>query len=92
MHKQCSECSREFEAAVGPGRPAMTCSRTCQTTRKSRMSQQSRVRAFNRECPPEKHGTATGYTFYGCGCTRCTRWARLDKQERRANAKAHGHG
>lgn len=86
---ECAVCGRGFALSTKPGRPAKTCSPTCQRKRKNHKSQQSRIRAFNRDCPPDKHGTATGYTFYGCGCPPCTRWAREDRQARRVSQAGH---
>ena len=86
MQLTCPVCGQTFEHLPKPvgGKPPLTCSEDCRRARKNRKSEESRRRAMNRECPDDKHGTATGYTFYKCSCTKCSRWARLDKQKRRA--------
>lgn len=85
MTRQCAVCGREFDYAAKPGRPPVTCSPECARKRKNR---QSGVNwGASRECPPEAHGTATGYNTYHCGCAKCSRWARLYKQGHRAKAK-----
>jgi hypothetical protein len=87
VQRSCAVCGKPFDYEPRPGRPPVTCSPECQRTRKTRKSEESRSRVAAKECPPDKHGTSTGYTQYKCGCTKCTRWARLYKQERRAITK-----
>lgn len=91
--RKCAECGKQFEWNSGllgnRGRAPMTCSPACALTRKTRQSEQSRQRASKRGCPPDKHGTSTGYSYYQCGCTKCTKWAREYKQHRRKVQAAH---
>lgn len=88
MQLTCPVCHEDFEYEPKPGRPPVTCGKEeCRRARKTAKSEESRNRAAAKDCPPDKHGTATGYTFYKCDCTDCSRWARLYKQERRAEAK-----
>lgn len=93
----CAECGKEFEWNSGilgrTGRAPMTCSPDCQRARKTRQSEQSRQRAAKRGCPPDKHGTSTGYSHYKCDCSLCSRWARQYKaQRRRALKEGAEHG
>ena len=88
MQLTCPVCKKTFEYLPRPGRPPVTCgSEDCRRARKSVRSEESRRRAMNRECPPDKHGTATGYTYYKCGCNLCSRWSRMDMQKRRQRSK-----
>lgn len=84
----CAECGNPLPKAT-MGRPSMTCSPACGLRRKNRQSAQSRQRAAARGCPPDKHGTTTGYNHYLCRCTKCTTWARRDKARRRREQKVH---
>lgn len=81
-------CGREFDYEPKPGRPPVTCSPECQRKRKSSKSEESRDRHAHRKCPPDKHGTSTGYTWYKCDCAKCRRWARDDKRARRAATRS----
>ena len=81
--RSCAVCGLTFEFEPRPGRPPMTCSPDCQRARKSAQTEESRTRHASLDVPDDKHGTATGYTFYKCDCDECARWARLYKQERR---------
>lgn len=83
MIKQCLVCGREFTYEPRPGRPPVTCSPECQRTRKTRKSEESRLRAEDEGCPEHLHGTSTGYSHYRCSCFKCTAWARNYKQTRR---------
>jgi hypothetical protein len=85
VRKTCSECGRYFPyEQVGRGRPPLTCSDDCQRLRHNRLSYASRDRLAAKGCPPDKHGTNTGHSVYKCRCNKCTRWARLYRQKRRA--------
>jgi hypothetical protein len=86
--RECAECGKQFHWQP-PGRAPMTCSPACQLARKNRQSEQSRQRAAKRGCPPDKHGTSTGYSHYKCSCTKCSKWARQYKAQRRRALKAH---
>jgi hypothetical protein len=88
MTRQCAVCGRDFAYEPKPGRPPMTCSPECARTRKNAQSERSREALAAGGCPPEAHGTATGYTVYKCGCPKCSRWQRLYMQRRRAKLKA----
>ena len=84
----CAVCRKEFEHQPRPGRPPVTCgSEECRRTRKTLKTIQSNRRVHNTECPPDKHGTASGYTQYRCGCPKCSEWARLYQRQRRRDAK-----
>ena len=84
MELICPICRTPFERPATPGRPPVTCGKEkCRRARKNRKSEESRRRAVERGCPPDMHGTSTGYAFYKCGCAECGTWARLFKQERR---------
>jgi hypothetical protein len=81
---ECAVCGTEFEHPARQGRVPKTCSPGCARTRKTRQTEESRTRTAARVCPDDKHGTATGYSNYRCGCTECSKWARKYKAERRA--------
>jgi hypothetical protein len=88
----CPVCGTEFEYEPRPGRPPVTCGKEdCRRSRKTRKTEESRRRAVARGCPDDLHGTATGYSWYKCGCAKCNEWSRLDMQERRAKRKASQH-
>lgn len=82
--RRCLVCGQEFES-TGRGRPPETCSPEHQAIRKMEQRMESRERAMQRGMPEGKevHGTSTGYTYYGCTCGLCRRWAREYKQTRR---------
>ena len=63
------------------------CSPECRRKRKASQDKARRTAVAKRPCPPDKHGTATGYTDYKCGCDDCRRWARDDQRARRAAAR-----
>jgi hypothetical protein len=54
------------------------------------MNEESRQRAVARGCPPEKHGTVTGYSQYKCTCIRCRKWASEYQKQRRQRRKHDG--
>lgn len=81
--RQCLVCGNPFSVETGPGRPPETCSAKCRAERKNLQREQSRQRAATRGCPPEAHGTASGYTHFMCSCAKCRRWARTYQQSRR---------
>ena len=83
MHRECAVCGKGFEHEPARGRVPMTCSPDCARIRKTRQSEQSRQRAAKRGCPPDKHGTSTGYSYYQCTCTLCSKASRLYRQARR---------
>jgi hypothetical protein len=84
----CPVCGEQFDYEPRPGRPPVTCgSEHCRRARKNRKSEESRRRAMNKDCPPDKHGTATGYGHYRCGCPKCSEWSRLYTQQRRKAAQ-----
>lgn len=85
--RECAECGTTFDWQP-PGRAPMTCSPECQRVRKTRQSEESRQRAAKKGCPPDKHGTSTGYSHYKCDCEKCLQWARNYKQHRREALKA----
>jgi hypothetical protein len=88
MLMTCRVCHREFEYEPKPGRPPATCgSEECRRTYKTRNTMKSNRRTHNKECPPDKHGTGTGYNLYRCGCAKCSEWSRLYQRERRRKAR-----
>jgi hypothetical protein len=88
----CPVCQKEFEYAPRPGRPPITCGDpTCWRIHRTRKTLAARGRlAATTECPPDKHGTSTGYNEYKCGCPECSRWARMYRQKLRKEAAAAG--
>jgi hypothetical protein len=88
MLLQCAVCRKEFEYQPRPGRPPVTCGdKACHRANRTGKILAARGRkAATQECPPDKHGTSTGYNEYKCGCSECSRWARLYQQQRRKEA------
>lgn len=86
--RQCLVCGQEINEPTVRGRPVVVCSDRCRLDRKNTQREASRQRAVKRGCPPDKHGTCTGYTQYKCDCERCKGWARSYKQHRRGTLKA----
>src|SRR5688572_29595646 len=88
--RQCLVCGWNFLAPTTRGRPPETCSPEHAAIRKREQRAESRDRAIERGIPDDHdvHGTSTGYTYYGCRCNRCRRWAREYKQARRTAQKA----
>jgi hypothetical protein len=83
----CVVCRNEFEYTSRPGRPPITCgSPECRRARKTEKTLAARKRLRPEDCPPDYHGTSTGYNEYGCGCPKCARWARTYRQQRRREA------
>lgn len=41
-----------------------------------------------KECPPHKHGTTTGYHYYGCRCVECREAENAFQRQKRHNKKA----
>jgi hypothetical protein len=78
----CEICGKEFQVQVRRGGVPKTCSAECKRKRTNKMSAAYRA---NRHCPPDKHGTLTGYSTYGCPCADCRRAAREYKRKQRAN-------
>lgn len=88
MQLVCAVCGKEFEHEPRPGRPPVTCGAPeCRRARKTQKTIQSNRRTHNTECPPDKHGTGTGYNLYRCGCPACSEWSRLYQRQRRRKAK-----
>ena len=81
--RECVVCGTKFDWIGGHGRAPITCSPECQRKRKTRKSEESRQRAAKRGCPPDKHGTSTGYSHFKCDCHLCSKWAREYKAHRR---------
>jgi hypothetical protein len=81
--KTCVVCGARLTAQPRMGRPSNTCSDTCRVVRKRARNEKSRQRAIADGCPPDKHGTSTGYSHFRCSCDACRTWARLYKRERR---------
>lgn len=80
----CVVCAEEYEWTPQPGRRrSNACSEECRRLRHIAMNEKSRQRAAAKGCPPDKHGTVTGYSHYKCSCTRCRKWASEYKKERR---------
>lgn len=88
--RQCLVCGRKLLASTTRGRPPETCSPEHATFRKREKRAESRDRATQRGIPDDHdaHGKSTGYTYYGCRCNRCRRWAREYKQGQREAHKA----
>ncbi|GAA2553747.1 hypothetical protein GCM10010409_31080 [Mycolicibacterium diernhoferi] len=88
--RQCLVCGRKFAAPTTRGRPPETCSPEHAAVRKTVQRTESRDRAIERGISDDHdlHGTSTGYTYYGCRCNRCRRWAREYKQAQRKAQKA----
>lgn len=86
--KQCLVCGVALPPPTGRGQPPKTCSPECAATRKREQREESRQRAQNKVIPDHVHGTSTGYTYYGCTCERCRKWAREYMQDRRDAEKA----
>lgn len=82
----CVVCGREYEWVPQPNRPPNTCSAECRHRRHVQMNEESRQRAVSRGCPPDKHGTVTGYSHYKCACVLCRKWASEYQKERRHKA------
>ena len=81
--RQCVICKQLFDYPPRPGRPPVTCSDKCARIRRNKKSYESRARAEDKGCPPEAHGTSSGYSHYRCSCNDCRRWARTYKSQRR---------
>jgi hypothetical protein len=79
--RTCVVCGGEFAYEPKPGRPPVTCSPECQREHKAR-------RGATRKCPPDKHGTATGYSWYKCDCAKCRHWARDYQRTRRSATRS----
>ena len=61
--RTCTVCGEQFEHEQRAGRPPTTCGKaSCRRVRKTRQTEESRTRMSEKDCPPAKHGTATGYT------------------------------
>lgn len=92
--RKCTVCGRDLGPPTTRGRPTTVCSARCTSIRKTVQREQSRQRAVQRGCPPDKHGTCTGYTQYRCSCLKCMAWSRNYKATQRskqeeATVKAH---
>lgn len=86
----CVVCAKEYQWTPQPGsRRSKTCSEECRRRRHIQMNEKSRQRAVARGCPPDKHGTATGYSHYKCVCIRCRKWASEYKKEQRRRLQSH---
>ena len=86
----CVVCGRAYEWVPQPNRRrSKACSEECRRRRHIQMNEQSRQRAVARGCPPDKHGTVTGYSHYKCACARCRKWASEYQKQRRQRQKAH---
>lgn len=79
----CLVCGNPFSIENTRGRPPKVCSAACRAERKNTQREESRERAAARGCPPDQHGTSTGYTHFKCPCVKCRRWARNYQQSRR---------
>lgn len=80
----CVACGREYEWVPQLNRRrSNTCSPECRHRRHTQMNEKSRQRAVARGCPPDKHGTSTGYSHYKCACALCRKWASEYQKERR---------
>ena len=90
--RQCLVCGGMFLTPATRGRPPETCSPEHAAIRKREQRAESRDRAIQRGIPDDDdmHGTSTGYTYYGCRCNRCQRWAREYMQARRKAQKDFG--
>lgn len=85
MKFQCVTCGNDYDWEPHPDhRRSNTCSQECRRIRKNVKNEEARQRAVVRGCPADKHGTATGYTHFKCGCPLCKQWAREYKRARRA--------
>ena len=83
----CVVCEKEYQWTPQPGRRrSKNCSTECRRIRHLQMNEESRQRAVARGCPPDKHGTVSGYSQYKCTCTLCRKWASEYKKERRRRA------
>lgn len=83
VKRKCAVCNRTFEQPAGI-RARITCSPECALARRRGQNRESRERAIAQGCPPDKHGTVTGYTHFRCSCVACRRWAADYKQQRRS--------
>ena len=88
MERICVVCRQSFDYEPKPGRPPVTCFPDCQRARKTVKTEESRTRHAAQDCPLDKHGTATGYTFYKCDCSLCTRWADVPAEQTRGTPSA----
>lgn len=84
---QCLVCGVELQPPARRGRPKTTCSPECAVLRKRQLRESSRQKATKRGCPPDKHGTSTGYTYYKCDCAACRKWAADYMADRREAAR-----
>lgn len=83
-YHKCVVCGYLFIWTPQPNRRrSNTCSPRCRDARRRQKNEESRQRAVARGCPPDKHGTATGYSHFKCTCARCRKWASSYQQERR---------
>lgn len=85
MDSTCIVCGVSFETTTRAR--AKTCSEECRRKKQHATNEASRKRAAERGCPPDKHGTAMGYTRYRCTCERCKEWSRQNQAQRRAKAR-----
>lgn len=76
----CVVCGEPFELEKRPGGLPITCSPECQRRRRNEKHAEWRA---NTECPPEAHGTITGYVTYACSCDECRKAERLYMREYR---------
>ena len=80
----CVVCAKEYLWIPQAGRRrSNACSPECRRLRHVQMNEKSRQRAVARGCPPDKHGTVTGYTQYKCTCAHCRGWASEYQRQRR---------
>lgn len=86
MRSNCAVCNRSFEQVPGV-RPRVTCSDECAQARKRGQNRAAREKAIAQGCPPDKHGTVTGYTHFRCSCALCRRWAADYKKQRRSKVE-----
>jgi hypothetical protein len=81
--RACVICGNVFTLPTHGGQP-ITCSPDCQRKRRNKMVAWWREA---HECPPDKHGTLTGYVNYQCDCDLCREAEKLYMRKRRRNKK-----
>jgi hypothetical protein len=85
----CVQCGKPFTYTPGDGPRRKMCSPECVRKRKMAKTVEARAGKTPQDCPPDKHGTAVGATYYGCKCTKCSTWQRQAKAKwRKAQAQA----